>query len=775
MKPGRCISSLASAWLIAVAAGPALAQNSSTPGTLELYPTFNSIGARLPISGDANGDATATLDYRRSGDATWMPVHPLLRVDNGTPRLIGSLFFLAAGQSYDVRVTLRDPDNAGPVEATASASTRSDSVPDPATPVHLYVDAVNGNDGHTGTTSNDALATIGAAAARLVAGSLVHVAAGVYREAVVVDTAGTATNPIVFVAAAGAVLDGSEPSIASGSVVWTGVGSGIYTTPLGSPAWYVAWGDERLYDYHALSDLQDQNGGLVGMTDVLAGGFFVDEANALLYLRLPDRSDPNGEEIHVATLPGGFLIDTVQHVVIDGFELRYFGDGEYAGFGVDIRGSSRVTVRNCHIHNLNTGVRIRRGGSDNRVEDNSIWDTSIWSWPWDSVKAHYAEATGVENNGGRGNVVRRNRIRGVFNGVYVGEFTDTPDETVGADSDVSDNLLTELADDGLEPEGACINARFFDNVIGPVHNAVSLSPIQVGPTWVLYNVLHDFRAHALKLNNGSSGPILVYHNTAIPLAGLVDAQAMAPSLPFGPLTSRNNIWLSHNYVIEYISTTTIGTIDLDHDDLWSDQLAGGTNLVKWLNVRHATLDDFSTATGLEQHGWSLAPTFVNAGGDDFTLAAGDPLLDVGVVIAGINDVPARVPDGLPDLGAVERGGQTRPDAGPRDAWYPDQGGHDAASADMSGGDRVATDSTGSDRAAVDRASADRAATDRTGTDGGAGLDVATAVDGASDAAVAPAGCACRGARDPGAPALLLLLTLLGACSSRRRSRAGRVP
>jgi len=48
--------------------------------------------------------------------------------------------------------------------------------------------------------------TIGAAAARVSAGATVKVAAGIYRERVVVPVSGTAGSPIVFTAAPGAVV-----------------------------------------------------------------------------------------------------------------------------------------------------------------------------------------------------------------------------------------------------------------------------------------------------------------------------------------------------------------------------------------------------------------------------------------------------------------------------------------------------------------------------------------------------------------------------------------
>ncbi len=50
--------------MAAAVAVPAVAQNASVPGALELYPNFNTIGVRLAFSGDANADATRNSSRR---------------------------------------------------------------------------------------------------------------------------------------------------------------------------------------------------------------------------------------------------------------------------------------------------------------------------------------------------------------------------------------------------------------------------------------------------------------------------------------------------------------------------------------------------------------------------------------------------------------------------------------------------------------------------------------------------------------------------------------
>jgi hypothetical protein len=104
------------------------AQNAANFSALDGYATFVAGGVVATVDGDANRNATAQLEWRASGAGTWRSGHPLVRVD--ATHLLGSLFRLDAGQAYDVRVTLSDPDGAGatPVRSAALA-TRAEAPP----------------------------------------------------------------------------------------------------------------------------------------------------------------------------------------------------------------------------------------------------------------------------------------------------------------------------------------------------------------------------------------------------------------------------------------------------------------------------------------------------------------------------------------------------------------------------------------------------------------------------------------------------------------------
>ena len=619
------------------------AADGSTLGTLELYATIHSAGVTVSVSGDDDKDATVTVEYRAKGASSFTKGHPLVRLTQG--RFKGSLFYLSAGTVYEVKVSLSDPDNSATTEKSGSVTTRADQPP-AASGATIHVSAGSGKDANAGT-KDAPLATIGKALGLAKPGDTVLVHRGVYRETVMIEKSGTATAPIWIRGETGAVLDGSDTALATGPS-WTHYKDKIYRTDYKGPAtWYAAAGEKRLYHYTSLAGLEQQSGGQAGKTGVLKGGFYINSSQQI-YLRLPDGSSPTLTTINAAAKQRAFYSSGQSHVVIDGFEIRFYGVGWDAAF--DLRNTKGFWVRNCKVHNVLSGVWLHKGGGGNVIEKNSFKDTSVYAWPWDSVKSLSAEQTAVSVQGGRGDIVRDNTVEGYFNGIYTGKWG-TFDEAIAPDIDVYRNTLRKLGDDGFEPEGACVNQRFFDNSVTDVHNAISLSPIETGPTWFIRTRVLRYNAHALKVNNSPKGYMFVYHTTAVPGANS-EAQPLEPSKPFGNLVTRNNIFWGHRYVMEYMGTSLTGPVDMDYDDLYTDNKAKDmTRFVKWLNVRYDDLKALVAGTGLEPHGFSIEPRFVNLAAGDLTLVAGHPLLDTAQPIPGINHLGLH---GKPDVGAVER-------------------------------------------------------------------------------------------------------------------------
>ena len=675
----------------------AWAADTATLDQVEVYPTFAAAGVYADFTGDDDGDLRAWVEYRAAGAADFQRGHDLMLIAPG--RLAGSVFFLEPATTYDLRIVLDDPDNGGPLTQDEQATTRVD---EPAAPTgtSLWVDAEGGSANGDGSQANP-FDTIGAAAAIAQPGEVVHVLPGVYRESIDPPDGGADGAPLWFIAEGpGVIIDGSDAALTQAS--WTDEGGGIYSTAFAGDTEYLAVDDDRIYDYQSLAELQSEAAGL-------PGGFFVDSGAGRLYLRLPDGSDPSSHLVHVAVLDTGFLLDTISHVVVDGFEFRYLG-GTRSGVAVDVRDSSRCWVRNNTAHHMNAGFRVRRPlASENVIEHNSFRDTSVFGWPWDAVKAHTPEASAIGITDGRGNVVRYNTVEGSFNGIYTCQWA-TTDESIAKDTDVYGNLMIEHGDDGLEPEGACVNVRFWHNVLRSVYNDISVSPIETGPTWFVRTLIYDYDGHVFKVNNGSTGWILVYHTTGVPRASEADAQALSPSLPFGPFITRNNIWQANRYVIESMLTTLNPGVDWDHDALWT---TATDRFVKWEDIRYDTIAELIASDTIEQHGLQIEPQYDDAASGDFNLIEGHELIDQGLLIDGINTM--FVVGAGPDTGAFERGG-----VNPWEDAPPGTGGGTSSGA---GGSSSGTGGagTGGSGAAAGQDGAD--------DDGGCGCRTAPASDG----------------------------------------------
>lgn len=115
------------------------AADATTPGEVTTpFPTITHLAVEWRIEGDADLDATCGVRYRKSGVNAWRQGGPLIRVPAGssrgtsrpftwTNRLSGSLFDLEPGTTYEIELTLRDPDG-GEATRLVKAGTRPEPV-----------------------------------------------------------------------------------------------------------------------------------------------------------------------------------------------------------------------------------------------------------------------------------------------------------------------------------------------------------------------------------------------------------------------------------------------------------------------------------------------------------------------------------------------------------------------------------------------------------------------------------------------------------------------
>jgi hypothetical protein len=637
--PPRHLRLLLTAVLAFAGVTPAFAQNASSAGALELYPTLAAIGARLTYAGDADGDARARLEWRETGAATWRQGVAMTRITG--QRWAGSVLFLAEGTAYEVRAVIDDPD--GGASASGAVSTRS-APPVPAPGRTLWV-ATTGHDGNDGS-SGAPLATLQAAAGRALPGDEIRVRAGLYHQTLDASRPGTPAAPIILRAEGpGVVIDGADPAYLQRGD-WRSDGGGVYSVPYTASTRLVAVDDaQRLYHHASLAALQSA---AYGITQGWAA------ENGRLYVRLEGGDSPAAHTVHVARYQTGLFIGA-SHWQVRGFEVRHFGTGS-GGAGIRVHDGAGCVIADNEVHTTGGRPIFLTGlSSDGLIERNHVHDPRIDTWPWDAVKAHWEEITAISNRGGRGHVIRGNVVEGLFNGIDTrdGDF----DENVAADCDIHDNVITRIGDDALEVDVVSgINVRVWNNRMDDVYVGFSIAPIMQGPTYVLYNTVSDVRRSGFKFSLTSTGEAWICHNTVACMRA--QTSTVHPSGEYWNMRFRNNIMtgIDRAPVNDDAGEAQTGN-DFDHDLL----RASGSVLFRWKGVNYTSLSALRSATGFEVNGVAGDPLFTDPAALDFTLRAGSPAIDAALRLPGINDAFAGA---APDIGAHERGGPAAPDATP---------------------------------------------------------------------------------------------------------------
>jgi len=183
-------------------------------GDIRVDATFEHLGVLWQVSGDLDLDSTMSLAFRRAGDTAWQPgalavrAYPTIQAGDdalGLNTWGASAMFLEPGTSYELRLTLADPDGGGETR-TVTGTTRTVPVPDPG---GRQLHVVPGTGGGTGSDA-DPFRGLQAAADAAQPGDTFSVGAGSYRP-FTIAASGTAGHPISLVGADGgsSVIDGA--------------------------------------------------------------------------------------------------------------------------------------------------------------------------------------------------------------------------------------------------------------------------------------------------------------------------------------------------------------------------------------------------------------------------------------------------------------------------------------------------------------------------------------------------------------------------------------
>ena len=176
-------------------------QNAVTPLNIIVNATYEHIGVQWNISGDANHNSTFTIEYKKTSQSTYSMGAKTVRANpnaivDGNPLNYnfhaGSAMFLAPGTSYDLKLTLSDPEGTGAIQ-NITVQTKAEP-PASFTGTIKYVSP--GSGGGAGTLANPYLG-LQEAANNAQPGIIFQVAPGTYSP-FSLNVNGTAGNDIVF-------------------------------------------------------------------------------------------------------------------------------------------------------------------------------------------------------------------------------------------------------------------------------------------------------------------------------------------------------------------------------------------------------------------------------------------------------------------------------------------------------------------------------------------------------------------------------------------------
>ena len=620
--------------LVFAAAG--LAQNPTTSGKFVVeHPTLLNLGFEWAIEGDANRNATVTVQYRATSEAAWHEALPLMRIggerifrarehlDYTVPQgFAGSILNLQPGTEYECRFQMADPDGLkGTATQTVKVKTRTEPQP-------------------------------------YAGGRQLHVYPPDYKG------------------------DKLEPNFSTLLEAYYGAGLGD---------WSVVWerraqpGDTILL-HAGLYKPQRRN-----YVDPMMTPF---DGSMSLTLKgtkekpITIKAAGDGEVIFDGD-GNHSMFDVVasQYHIFDNITIRNTDVAIFAG-QKEVIGAVGLTVKNCRFENIGFGVWTEwAGSSDFYIADNLFLGRDDrfrlvgWTGPlWASAGAygsHELTSYYAVKLYGPGHVIARNAIAYFHDALGISTYgTPEKDPELQASSiDIYGNDTHMSNDDVLETDGSVHNVRVFNNRgVNAAQGGYSSQPVFGGPIYFYRNILYNVPTGvALKFSAKPAG-LYVFHNTFIAEQTVKD--------PYSNAHFRNNLFLGRDTPERGIMAWANATGDFSTDYNGFRPNKGIAAQYQWLAPAkgatayepkptewktYASLADFKAATGQEAHGMEvdfdifekLSPpnpanrhAVYHSVDLNFKLKPGSKAVDAGVRIPTIND---NFVGKAPDLGALEVG------------------------------------------------------------------------------------------------------------------------
>ena len=638
-------------WPLSLIALSAFAQNSTQAGKFVVeHPTLLNLGFEWAISGDANRNATVTVQFRAVGDSVWRYALPMVRIggervyrkreglDYTVPDgFAGSILNLRPGTEYECRFQMSDPDGVtGASTQTVRVKTRTE--PQPYTQ-----------------------------------GRTLHVYPTDYK--------GTRL----------------EPSFTSVLEAYYGAGLGD---------WSVVWerraqpGDTILL--HAGLYKSERLNYVDPMMTPFDGSMSL-TLKGTLEKPITIKSAGDGEVIFDGA-GNHRLFDVMasRYHIFEGLTIRNTDVAIFAG-QKEVLGAVGLTVKNCRFENVGFGIWTENAGSsDFYIADNLFLGRDDrfrligWTGPlWASAGAygsHLLTSYYAIKVYGPGHVIAHNAIAYFHDGLGISTYG-TPEadpERQASSIDIYNNDIHLSNDDIMETDGGVHNIRVFNNRgVNAAQGGYSSQPVFGGPIYFYRNILYNVPTGVAFKFSAKPAGMFVYHNTIIAEQTVRD--------PYTNGHFRNNLFLGRDTADRGIMAWANATdaYSSDYDGFRPNK--GVTQQYAWLAPAkgenlyeprptdwktYSSLSEFRAATGQEAHGIEVDfDIFENLAAPDpakrhavyhamdlnFRLRPGSKAVDAGVLIPTINDDFA---GRAPDLGALELGGPV-PKYGPRwMTWQP---------------------------------------------------------------------------------------------------------
>jgi hypothetical protein len=634
-----------------------IAQDKTQVGLFEVeHPTLVNLGFHWSITGDANRNASVTVEYREIGQSNWRQGIPLVRIggeivyrrrenlDYTVPDgFAGSILNLNPATEYECRFRLEDPDGVtGDGSQTVKVKTRKEPQPSAE-------------------------------------GRILHV-----------------YPPDYF-------GPRQEPS-------FTGILQAYYGAGLGD--WSVVWerraqpGDTLLvhaglYRPERLNYVDPLMAPFDGSMSLTLKG----TAEKPITIKAAGDGEPifDGAGNHRL-----FDVMASMHHIFDGLTFRNTDVAIFAG-QKEVTGAVALAVKNCRFENVGFGVWTEyAGSSDFYIADNLFLGRDDrfrligWggrqrtpdgpSWQEPLYGSHQLSSYYAVKVYGPGHVIAHNSIAYFHDAIGISTYGTPENDTQRQASsiDIYNNDMHMLNDDFVETDGGVHNIRVFNNRgVNAARGGYSSQPVFGGPAYFIRNLLYHVPSGVAFKFSAKAAGLFAYHNTIIGENLIGD--------PAANMHFRNNLYLGRDLpdrgILRLANATENHSSDyngyrpnkgVQQQFLFLAPKKGQRNYEPSAEDWQAfsSLEAFRKTTGQEQHSLDVdfdvfeqlaAPNPANeyavyhAMDLNFKLKESGRAVDAGVVIPTVNeDHSGRAPD----LGALETG-KPPPHYGPRWlTWQP---------------------------------------------------------------------------------------------------------